>query len=223
MPNPFPGMNPYFQEFAGDVQTWLTVSASDQMTDQLPQELHARIDHVELPLARSGREPFHQRFIVIRDSSHADAAVTFLAFLHPVSKATRPARDAYRRVTADFFAIGVNIVEVDLFTGGGHVLRIPYEMLPCEMKHGAMICQHRVSRSSEFQLYPLPLRERLPVIAVPLRPSDRDVILDLQPLIDQCYERGRYARIDYRRDPEVPFNEADAAWVDTLLREKGLR
>jgi hypothetical protein len=25
-----------------------------------------------------------------------------------------------------------------------------------------------------------------------LRPSDADVLLDLQPLVDQCHERGRY-------------------------------
>ncbi len=57
----------------------------------------------------------------------------------------------------------------------------------------------------------------------PLRPTDPDVVLDLQPLIDQCHERGRYHRLNYRTDLLPPFSEADAAWVDTFLREHGLR
>ena len=49
------------------------------------------------------------------------------------------------------------------------------------------------------EIYPLPLAERLPAIRVPLRQSDADVSLDLQALIDQCYENGGYDTIDYRR------------------------
>jgi hypothetical protein len=37
----------------------------------------------------------------------------------------------------------------------------------------------------------LPLRQRLPAIRVPLRRTDPDAALDLQVLIEQCYERGR--------------------------------
>ena len=51
---------------------------------------------------------------------------------------------------------------------------------------------------SRCEFYVLPLRERLPAIRVPLRRTDLDAALDLQVLIDQCYERGRYASvIDY--------------------------
>ena len=52
---------------------------------------------------------------------------------------------------------------------------------------------------------------------------DRDVVLDLQQVIDQCYERGRYNVIDYRKDPEPPLSPTDARWADEILREKGLR
>ncbi len=61
------------------------------------------------------------------------------------------------------------------------------------------------------------------MIPIPLRATDADIPLDLQSLIDLCYERGRYARIDYRREPEPPFSPEDAAWADGVLRENGLR
>jgi hypothetical protein len=36
--------------------------------------------------------------------------------------------------------------------------------------------------------------------------------------------KGRYGvSIDYRRPPELPLENDDAAWADELLRSKGLR
>lgn len=68
------------------------------------------------------------------------------------------------------------------------------------------------------------LREPLPTTPVPLRPSDRDVTLNLQNLIKLCYKRGRYRMaIDYREDPDPPLGPADARSADELLRAAGKR
>ena len=67
------------------------------------------------------------------------------------------------------------------------------------------------------------MRERLPAIAIPLRQTDRDVPLDLQALLDQCYEAAVYDDIDYREEPDPPLNPDDAQWADSLLREQGRR
>ena len=76
----------------------------------------------------------------------------------------------------------------------------------------------------EIEFYRIPLRERLPAIAIPLRRDDRDVPLDLQALLDRCYEVGCYGDdIDYREEPDPPLQPDDAKWADALLREKGLR
>ncbi len=75
----------------------------------------------------------------------------------------------------------------------------------------------------EIDYYAIPLRERLPAIAIPLRRDDRDVPLDLQALLDQCYEAAAYDDIDYREDPEPPLKADDAHWADELLRGQGLR
>jgi hypothetical protein len=50
------------------------------------------------------------------------------------------------------------------------------------------------------------------------------VLLDLQALIQQAYQRGRYeGALDYGRDPDPALGDADAEWADQMLREKGLR
>jgi hypothetical protein len=52
--------------------------------------------------------------------------------------------------------------------------------------------------------------------------TDSDVVLDLQPLIDQCHERGRYHLLDYETPLRRPFSEEDEPWVKTRLKEAGL-
>lgn len=70
----------------------------------------------------------------------------------------------------------------------------------------------------------LGINERLPKINIPLRLDGQDVILDLQPLIEEGYRRGRYERsIDYNKDPIPPLGEKEAAWADELLRKAGKR
>jgi hypothetical protein len=61
-------------------------------------------------------------------------------------------------------------------------------------------------------------------VKIPLRPTDADVLLDLQPLVDQCYRNGGYeGALNYNLEPDPPLLGADRDWADTLLREKGLR
>ena len=66
-----------------------------------------------------------------------------------------------------------------------------------------------------MEYYPLPLRERLPRLAIPLRATDPDVILDLQQPIDRAYAMGRYGmRLDYAAlPPGPPLPPEDAAWA----------
>ena len=84
------------------------------------------------------------------------------------------------------------------------------------------ICAIRAERRGEYEVYPIRLRERLPVIRLPLRSTDADVVLALQPLIDHCHERGRYHFLDYRPALEPPLSPEDAAWAEQLLRQNDL-
>jgi hypothetical protein len=77
---------------------------------------------------------------------------------------------------------------------------------------------------NRFEVYPVRLQERLPRIAVPLLPEDKDVVLDIQWVFNRCYDLGRYGLdIDYSQPPPVPLTDEEKAWLEKLLREKGLR
>lgn len=148
--------------------------------------------------------------------------ITVIEVLSPTNK-SGDGRRAYRRRQRAYLALGVNLVEIDLLRKGSPVVSLPSSELSYRAQAPYMVCIFRSTRPEARELDPLPLRERLPGIRVPLRASDTDVVLELQPLIDQGHESGGYWTLDYRRDPEPPLSAEDAKWLDELLRSQGLR
>jgi hypothetical protein len=118
---------------------------------------------------------------------------------------------------------GVNMVEIDLLRGGADVLMIPRAQIPPSHRTDYQMCVWRASQPGSVSVYKAPLRERLPVIAIRLRPADPDGLLDIQAVVDQCYRNGGYDDIDYHDEPTPRLNKADAAWADALLKEQGRR
>jgi len=87
---------------------------------------------------------------------------------------------------------------------------VPFNRIPDGQPTPYAACIRRGWKPSEIEYYRFPLRERLPAIAIPLRQTDRDVPLDLQALLDQCYEAAEYDDIDYREEPDPPLSRDDA-------------
>ena len=60
--------------------------------------------------------------------------------------------------------------------------------------------------------------------ASPFAAKIATLALDLQAVLDRCYEEGRYdGDIDYREEPDPPLSSDDARWAEALLREQGRR
>src|SRR5205823_6387723 len=73
-------------------------------------------------------------------------------------------------------------------------------------------------------VWPILLRQKLPVVTIPLRPQDGDAKLDLQAVLTAAYDRAAYdMRVNYRSEPVPRLTPEQAAWADALLRAKGLR
>ena len=54
----------------------------------------------------------------------------------------------------------------------------------------------------------------IPKLKIPLRPTDADVVLELQPLLEAAYTNGGYADdIDYNKSPLLPLPKIVADWV----------
>ncbi|MBM4033530.1 MAG: DUF4058 family protein [Planctomycetes bacterium] len=91
---------------------------------------------------------------------------------------------------------------------------------PVWLEYGKGGCGDAFAAARNGPVYRAPgLRDKLPVIPVPLLYPDPDAPLDLGGVVAAVYERGAYARlIDYRQPPPPPpLSDADAAWLDERL------
>jgi hypothetical protein len=161
-----------------------------------------------------------ERWLEIREAD--GRLITVLELLSPSNKLETMDRDRYLRKQRGFMEGGVSLVEIDLVRQGAPVFPVPVRRVLQEKGACYGVCVFRTTRPTEQEVYPVRLRERLPAFRVPLRPTDADVTVDLQPLIDQCHERGRYHLLNYRVVLEPPLLPEDAAWAEGLLRQHEL-
>jgi len=261
MKSPFPGVDPYLEQHWGDIQTRLIVYISDQINDQLPNGLQARVEEsVCVDLEESSRwiypdvrlieqpesvsaavvavvgatvaeptiipvpsEQITERHIEIVDLNSGNRVVTAIELLSPANKKEESGRQAYRRKQFAYIAGRVNLVEIDLIRSGGFIIAIPEGRLRADLRTPYLICVRRVQRPDEAEIIHIPIDQPVPNFRIPLRPTDADIVLQLQPLLDECYRRGRYASIDYSQPPRPSLSAPEDAWADELLRAKGLR
>jgi len=174
-------------------------------------------------------ERLHTEGVIhIIDRARDMRVVTIIELLSPSNKEPRSKGwELYRQKQSEILKSDVHLVEIDLLRGGEYTLAPPYNRLIEEVgnRWHYMISISRADAPYDFFLYPRTVRERLPRIPIPLAIGDRDVVLDLQAVLDRCYEDGAYEDIvDYRREPPPPpFSAEDLEWIDQLLKAKGKR
>jgi len=156
----------------------------------------------------------HTRYIEIRDASSREV-VTTLEVLSPFNKAPgSEGRKAFLQKRQAVMQSRVHWIEIDLLRAGQRTEEV-------EGKSDYYALLKRGDRRSLWEAWWLDVRDRLPTIAVPLRPPFEDVPLNLQAVFDTVYARGHYAdAIDYFGTPPVPrLRPADAAWAAERVRE----
>ena len=144
------------------------------------------------------RELPKERWVEIR---HDDGRlVTVIEIASPANRGSR--RLEYLTKRADYLAAGVNVVEIDLLRSGRRLLDMTEEQLRDEFgpaEETYFISATRSFDPDRLEVYACPLREPLPCIHIPLRYPDLDVPLDIQGLVNRCYETGRYWKLVHRR------------------------
>lgn len=265
MASPFPGMDPYLEQFWRDVHASLIIYARDQLQGNLPSDLRARVEErvvvepgvgeersvypdirgvergrghsaavavateadvavLEPVTLRLESERMTETFIEIIDVGSGKRVITVIEVLSLANKLPGDSRDKYRQKLEELRGGGVSLVEIDLLRTGQRRLGVPYHRVPVSHRTAYQVCVRRGWDPDAVQVYAVPLRQRLPIVKVPLRQTDADVPLDLQALIEQGYRNGGCdADIDYRYAPDPPLSADDQQWADGLLRSRGRR
>jgi hypothetical protein len=93
----------------------------------------------------------------------------------------------------------VHLLELDLLIAGR---RLPLRRPLPPGDYYALLA--RADRRPDCEVYAWTLGDSLPRIPVPLKPPDRDILVDLATVFATTYERGRYAAaLAYDQDPPV--------------------
>jgi len=168
-------------------------------------------------------EPVVERFVQIIDVASGGRVITVIEFLSPTNKVPGDGRVKYRKKQQECLDADVNLVEVDLTRAGEREFLYPVANLPPAYQTAYLASVYRGFGFLRCEFYRMPLRERLPAIRIALRPTDADVALDVQRLVEQAYADGRYDDIDYREACRPPLDADDVAWADDLLRAASRR
>jgi hypothetical protein len=150
-------------------------------------------------------------FLEIRDRRDR-RLVTVIELLSPTNKYSGPDREQYLGKRGRVLASSTHLVEIDLLRGGP---RLPFAAPPPACDYYVLVS--RMEKRPQADFWPIRLRERLPVIPIPLRESDADAQLDLQAGLHHVYDAARYENYIYEGSPHPVLNAEDEAWAGELL------
>jgi hypothetical protein len=159
-----------------------------------------------------------ERWVQIVDVRSGNRVVTAIEVLSPWNKRAGRGNKSYLKKLDDYLAARVNVVEIDLLRSPRDEMQVSEEDVPEQHRTPYMVGIRRVEPPKRWFIYPIRLRERLPVIPIPLRPGEADVMLDLQPLIDRVFVAGGHDDIDYSKPPRPPLDPGDAEWAAEVIR-----
>ena len=137
--------------------------------------------------------------------------VTVLELLSPTNKTAGVDRDDYLRKRRELLKSRTHLVEIDLRRGGERPR--PPVLPKCD--YYALVS--REEERPRLGVWPLSLRDRLPILPIPLTAPDPDVSLDLQAVLDRTYDAADYGKYIYGETPQPPLPEEQLAWARSFI------
>ncbi len=197
------------------------VSVARNLTSSTPTETAVAVappptkpTTVTLPMPEEVRESY----LEVREVATGEV-VTTIELLSPKNKRKGEGRKAYLTKRLQVLGSFTHLVEIDLLRVGK-----PMPIISPNIESRYRILVSRCDRRPQAELYGFNLADPIPTFPLPLCEGDTEPIVDLQSILDGVYDRAGFdLAIDYNLDVVPPLTDSEAAWVDTLLREQGLR
>ena len=130
-----------------------------------------------------------------------------IELLSPSNKETGDDREAYLRKRLTALGSSSHFVEIDLLRGG--------ERMPVENPPDCDYCffVSRKPKRPKVEVWPIRLRDELPLLPIPLRTGEPEVLLDVKAVLDAVYDGAGYARRIYDDPPVPPVSPRDTKWA----------
>jgi len=137
--------------------------------------------------------------------------VTVLELLSPTNKTPGADRNEYLAKRAQILAGPTHLVEIDLGRGGERPR--PPEIPACDY----YVLVSRAEERPDLDMWPISLRNPLPVVPIPLAAPDPSVLLDLQAVLQRVYYSAYYGKYIYGESPHPPLSPSDASWAQQFV------
>lgn len=146
--------------------------------------------------------------------------ITVIEILSPANK-YGGGHEQYNQRRIQLMQASVSLFEIDLLRRGKRI-----ELAGGELpKADYYVYLSRSTNRPFTEIYPMQLREPLPILPMPLFPPDPDVPLDLQAAVNACFDLVGYEHLlDYSVAPPPPtLNQEDVRWLQESLESAGWR
>jgi uncharacterized protein DUF4058 len=187
----------------------VTVSQAGTWLESALNETALAVAPVTRTLPRPRR--VRQAYLTIRTATGREV-VTAIEVLSPWNK-TGDGRREYLDKRDDLLGTDVHVIELDLLRGGKRLPTI--EPLP-PGDYFALVS--RGQRRPEVDVYSWRLRQPLPPIPVPLAANDPEVVLNLQAVFRETFDRAGFDySLDYTLEVSPRLTSADEQWTRAVL------
>lgn len=211
--SPFPGMNPFFEDlhhwrgfynnFASEIMAALVAHLGEAYSVQL---------HIEIAIEVKSPEKLRRVLIRMTDN---DELVTIIEILSPSNKRSQGLGD-YQQKRYTILMSDVHFVEIDLLRAGTR----PGEEVVTDVPYDYATVVNRAGPERISEIWRTALNEPLPIIPIPLRYPDADIILDMNQSIKALYSRYGYERLIDYSDP-IPKPKLRSDMVEWWNLQKG--
>jgi hypothetical protein len=196
-----------------EAEEWRLVGQGDvTVSEENLTSSQSAVQLLEAPATVRQTMPIEEgmAYLEIRDRDDQQV-ITVIKLLSPSNKNSGPDRERFIRKHFDILKSESHLVEIDLLRGGP---RLPWlDIPPCDY----CVVVSRRQRRPKAGIWPIRLRDRLPIIPIPLRSGDSDATLDLQQVLHRIYDTAGYHYFIYKGQPEPPLSAEDAAWAQGLI------
>jgi len=185
-----------------------TTSSEPARSAAIAEKTSIQPTRILLPIPKE----ISERYLEIREVK-TGKVITVIEILSPKNKKSGEGREAYLRKRRRILKTQTHLIEIDFLRGNPSFLS--GEMPSSDYR----ILIGRSHDRPSADLYSFSVRHRIPDIPIPLRSGELEPILDLQTLVNQIYQRGRYdLAIDYTHPPQPPLSSVDEIWARSLIQ-----
>ena len=202
MPSPFPGMDRWLElpEIFPDLQFSFTVRLTHAINQVLAAPYDANLGSRVWYVGND--DPMKECYAeVFSKPGNKELVAVFEVLSNYTKSALDPGRALYLKQQTLNLARKTNFVEIDMLRTGEKTTFAATHSSILLRSSDYHISIRRYNGEKWLMVQAWQLQGRMPRLQLPIVPAGHSVSIDLQEILEECYDSGNMVRINYRETP----------------------